>query len=55
VVSGRRRRSLRQRPAGGGLDGQVPRVPSDWAAILTTTAGALVLAATTMVMLVAEI
>jgi len=30
-------------------------LPSDWAAILTTTVGALVLAAITMVMLVAEI
>ena len=30
-------------------------LPSDWAAILTTTAGALVLAAITMVMLVVEI
>jgi hypothetical protein len=30
-------------------------LPNDWAAILTTTAGALVLAAITMVMLVAEV
>lgn len=30
-------------------------LPSDWAAILTTTAGALVLAAITMVMVVAEV
>ncbi len=30
-------------------------LPSDWAVILTTTAGALVLAAMTMVMLVAEV
>jgi putative membrane protein len=30
-------------------------LPNDWAAILTTTAGALVLAAITMVMLVVEI